>query len=211
MKNVTFSQFLESISKTMPSLNVPPLEHALSLPRPEGMLVELGVYTGASISKMAKANPSDTIYGFDSFEGLPENWNRPDMTFDKGAFSLNKKLPDVPPNVELIAGWFDQTLPAFAQKHLDDAIGFLHVDCDIYSSTKCAFQHLGPLLQKGTIIVFDELLNYPTYEIHEVKAFYEFLIETDYEVEWIGKLGRVELNPTKDNGYYDQPVACRLV
>ena len=211
MKDIPFAQFLQEISNTMPSLDIPPLEFAMRLPRIPGLLVELGVYTGGTISKIANANPQDVVYGFDSFEGLPDDWNRPDMVFNKGAFSLNKALPIVPSNVRLFAGWFENTLPKFAQEHENEHISILHIDCDLYSSTKCAFEHLGPLLQKGSIIVFDELLNYPTFQQHEVKAFYEFLCSTEYNVEWLGKMGQVDLQPTKDNGYYDQPVVCRLI
>lgn len=211
MKYIPFQQFIQSVCETMPMLSDAPLDHSLRMSRPAGMLVELGVYLGGSITKIAIANPNETVYGFDSFQGLPESWNRPDMAFGKGTFSLDNRLPEVPSNVELIAGWFNETLPVFANAHKDERISLLHVDCDLYSSTKCAFDVLGPLLQKGSIIVFDELLNYPTFEKHEIKAFYEFLCNSDFEVEWIGKLGPVDLHPVKDNGYYDQPVVCCLV
>lgn len=203
-------EFVQSMASTMPTLKVHPLDYALSLPRGDGLVLELGVYKGASITKIAKAMPNKCVFGFDSFEGLPESWERPDMTFDKGAFSLEKTFPVVPKNVQLIDGWFDKTLPKFAEDHKEESISFLHIDCDLYSSTKCAFDTLGHMLQKGTLIVFDELLNYPTFEQHELKAFYEWVSSTNFTVEWLGKMGPVDLNPTKDNGYFDQPVACRL-
>jgi hypothetical protein len=209
----SFNEFLQTMKEQMPKLNTHPLDHALRLPMPPGITLELGVYRGNTITRIANAMKHDTIYGFDSFEGLPESWQRPDMAFDKGAFSLQSRLPPVPKNVELIKGWFDQTLPAFAKEHeqRQSKIKLLHIDCDIYTSTKRAFDTLGYMFQPDMIIVFDELLNYPTYEQHEIKAFYEFLQQSKlYTVEWIGKQGEVDLHPQKDNGYFDQPVACRL-
>ena len=126
---------------------------------------------------------------------------------------MNGRLPSAPSNVCLVPGWFENTLPKFGaeRRAAGDVISLLHVDCDLYSSTKCVFDNLGDLCTAGTVIVFDELLNYPTFENHEVKAFYEFLSGTDYEAGWIGKVGPVDLHPARDNGYVDQPVACRLV
>ena len=40
----------------------------------KGLWMEFGVYRGTSISNFAKFCPT-TIYGFDSFEGLPETWD----------------------------------------------------------------------------------------------------------------------------------------
>ena len=68
---------------------------------------------------------------------------------------------------------------------------FLHVDCDIYSSTKCVFDTLGPHIAAGAVVVFDDLFNYPTFEKHEVLAFHQFLENDEFNVEWIGKHGRV--------------------
>jgi len=203
--------FLQSISEKMPALQDRALDYALTLPCPDGLVIELGVYTGRSIKKIAEAMPDVTVYGFDSFEGLPENLGRPDMSFDAGAFSLKGNLPSVPSNVRLVAGLFDTTLPTFARDNAGEKLAFVHVDCDLYSSTKCVFDQLGHMFKNGTVIVFDELLNYPTFEKHEVKAFYEFLCQSGYGVEWIGKLGPVDLHPVKDTGSKYQSVACRLV
>ena len=53
---------------------------------------------------------NNKVYGFDSFEGLPEKWRN---GFEKGTFNRNGNLPKVNNNVELIKGWFDDTLPNF--------------------------------------------------------------------------------------------------
>lgn len=204
------TSFIQNAKEQMPQINNT-LEFALQTGVPAGLYIECGVYSGSSITKIAKST-TQTVYGFDSFEGLPESWERPDMDFGKGVFNLNGNFPMVPSNVQLIKGWFDATLPVFVSEHKDKKIAFLHVDCDIYSSTKCIFDTLGPMLQNGTVIVFDELFNYPTYEKHEVKAFHEFLkTNRKFDVEWIGMAAPVDLNPTIDKGAHIQSAACRLI
>jgi predicted O-methyltransferase YrrM len=74
--------------------------------------------------------------------------------------------------VELYGGLFKDTLTTFKKEILQKTpISFLHVDCDIYSSTKDMFEALGDNIVPGTIMVFDELYNYPGFDKHEWKAF----------------------------------------
>lgn len=206
----SYQAFIQSIPVSIPNLHKHPLDYVLQQEViPSGYIIELGVFQGGSIIKIANKFPDRPVYGFDSFEGLPESWERPDGHYVKGAFNTNKKLPQVPNNVTLIPGWFDQTLPGFAAS-MTDNIALLHIDCDLYSSTKCTFQNLGKYIVPGTVIVFDELFNYPTYEKHELLAFYEFLKESNHTFEWIGKNGNMILHPVSDNGYWDQPAALRI-
>jgi hypothetical protein len=145
------------------------LEHA---PR-EGLFAEFGVWEGATINLIAdQVGDAILVHGFDSFEGLPENWQG---GYVKGAFDMHGRLPRVRANVRLHAGWFDDTLPRFAKEHPGESIAFLHVDCDLYSSTKTIFDHLGERLKPGSVIVFDEYLNYPGWREHEYRAFQELV------------------------------------
>lgn len=68
----------------------------------------------------------------------------------------------------------------------------LHIDCDLYSSTKTIFKYLGEKLTEGSIIVFDELIGYPGFEEHELKAFYEFALASEKKFQWIGINGTKE-------------------
>lgn len=146
------------------------IEFALGLVTVDGVFAEFGVHQGTSISVIA-ARTTNTVYGFDSFEGLPEDWM---ATFRKGAFDLKGVPPALAaPNIRLIKGWFDATLPAFAAEVAGPA-AFLHVDSDLYSSAKTIFDTLGDRIVTGTVIVFDEYMNYPGWEQHEAKAFAEF-------------------------------------
>jgi hypothetical protein len=157
--------------------------HDIALARmpPDGLVCEFGVFEGQTISYIAKRMPDRPVFGFDSFEGLPENWRGP---FARGVFNTRGRLPPVPPNVSLVKGWFEATLPAFAAGHPGRA-AFLHIDCDLYSSTKCIFAHLGGRVLPGTVIVFDEYFDYPGWQEHEFRAFHELVAEADLSYEYL--------------------------
>jgi hypothetical protein len=146
----------------------------------EGMILEFGVFSGHTINHIA-SHAEETVYGFDSFEGLPEDW-RPD--FGQGSFQVSE-LPETRSNVELVVGWFDDTLPQFAASH-HGPVSLLHVDCDLYSSTKTIFHFLAKRIVSGTIIVFDEYFNYVGWRNHEYKAFQEFIVASGLSYRYLG-------------------------
>ncbi len=154
----------------------------------KGSYLEMGVCTGKSINFIAALNPHNTIHGFDSFEGLPEDWVRGDRIWPKGSLSFkdSNMIPPVHHNVRLYKGLFRDVLPHFKSKVLkEEPITFLHIDCDLYSSTRDIFDNLGNNIVPGTVIVFDELYNYLGSEMHEWKALQEFLIQKKLDVEFI--------------------------
>jgi len=53
----------------------------------------------------------------------------------------------------------------------------VHIDCDLYSSTRTVFEHIGDRIVSGTILVFDEYFNYVNWRAHEHKAFQELVRE----------------------------------
>jgi hypothetical protein len=156
------------------------LAHGLRQVGSEGLYLELGVWSGRTINFIAD-HYSGTVHGFDSFEGLPENWA---MQYRSGHFATGGKLPTVRSNVQLHVGWFDQTLPDFVRQHAGP-IAFMHVDCDLYSSTKTAFQALGERIVGQTVIVFDEYFNYPGWREHEYKAFQEFVADKELRYRYL--------------------------
>lgn len=156
------------------------LEHALGLVSAEGMALEFGVYTGGTLKLIATAFEGRDVYGFDSFEGLPEDWRN---GFPAGLFGMDG-LPDVD-GAELVVGWFDDTLPGFLDAHTGP-VSFLHVDCDLYSSTKTVLELVGPRLVPGSVIVFDEYFNYPGWQDHEHKAWSEYVDRTGIEFNYCG-------------------------
>ncbi len=156
------------------------LEHCVDQTSHKDVFLEFGVYSGRSVNIIADRAPGSEVVGFDSFEGLPETWR---SGYQQGIFAV-AELPKVRPNVTLVKGWFDETLPAFVEK-LKTPVGFAHIDCDLYSSTKTIFDNLGPHFAEETIVVFDEYFNYPGWEVLEHKAFTEFLEHSNYEHEFI--------------------------
>lgn len=143
-----------------------------------GALVECGVFKGKSINALAKAFPSETVYGYDSFEGLPEDWERSEgNTYKKGHFNLRGNLPKVHDNVVLIPGFFKDSLSHYKEK-VDKRIALLHVDCDLYSSSYEVLSILNDYITPGTILALDEFRpvsthakkTYKNWEEHQYKA-----------------------------------------
>ncbi len=160
----------------------PLLEFALEQCKVDGLIMEFGVYRGASLRAIAR-RVAQVVHGFDSFEGLPQDWT----FFQKqGRFSLQAQAPHFDEaNIRLHKGWFDQTLPPFLAQHPEPA-RFVHVDCDIYASTRTVLELLTPRIVSGSVIVFDEYLNYPGWQQHEFKAFQEFIAQTGISYRYIG-------------------------
>jgi hypothetical protein len=125
--------------------------------------------------------PDWTLHGFDSFEGLPEAWSG--YTLTKGAFA-RETTPTVEPNVQLVKGWFDDTLPTFVAEN-PTPVAFVHVDSDIYSSAKTVLEHVGPGLRAGSVIVFNEYFNYPNWKQHEYRAWQEYCAATGTIYEYL--------------------------
>ena len=158
------------------------LNFAIDRVRVEGLWLEFGVYKGKSLRKIAEKT-RQTVFGFDSFEGLPEDWI---LKYRKGDFSLKGRLPeDMPKNVNLVKGEFSESLPAFLEKNAGP-VAFLHIDCDLYQSTRTVFSHLKDRITAGTVILFDEFHNFPGWQEHEYRAFMEFIDSSRYSFEYIG-------------------------
>lgn len=154
---------------------------SLSKAPKEGLILEFGVASGHSINLISKLIEG-TVHGFDSFEGLPEHW------FDKigkGSYATNHQLIDFNENVEIHVGLFDQTLPEFVKTYKDN-ISFMHIDCDLYSSTKVVLDILSDRICSGTVIQFDEYFNFPGWKEHEFKAFQEFVSRTGLKYDYLG-------------------------
>ena len=145
-----------------------------------GLYCEFGVFEGRTINFIASKIDRE-VHGFDSFEGLPEDW-RPGVM--RGTFKTGK-LPGVRRNVRIHPGWFNDSLPSFAREY-PGAIAFAHIDADLYSSTKTIFDVLGDRIVPGTVIQFDEFFNYPGWKQGEYLAFTEFCEARQMSVRYIG-------------------------
>jgi len=148
-----------------------------------GLLLEFGTWKGQSINYFSSRLPSEKFIGFDSFEGLKEDWAG--YGYGKGHFNLHGVLPKVNKNVDLVKGWFDETLPGFLATNTQK-LKFLHVDCDTYESTATILTLLTDRITPGTLILFDEYIGYASWEIGEYKAFQEFISRTRLKYEYLG-------------------------
>jgi predicted O-methyltransferase YrrM len=175
------ARFVQEAMPTAPTFEHPiaTLEHALSLAPAEGMALEFGVATGRTLSVIAAARANSQVFGFDSFQGLPEDWR---TNIPAGTFKVDQ-VPDVP-GVELVVGLFADTLPDFFAHH-DGPVAFMHLDADLYSSTVTVLEHVGPRLAPGSVIVFDEYFNYPGWEEHEHRAWQEFVTKSGIEFQYV--------------------------
>src|SRR5512138_2198016 len=119
---------------------------AIAAAKPGGLFLEFGVCHGTSIRMLRHLIPfPQVIYGFDSFQGLPEAWNG----IPKGGLRCGPFLP--PPGVTFVAGWFDQTVPKFAADHAGEFISYMHLDADLYSSTRTVLMELNALIVPGSV------------------------------------------------------------
>ena len=131
------------------------------------------------------------IHGFDSFRGLPEDWdNGQQNKFDQGKFDLGGVPPslkevreclgfpdeDIEDNVVLHSGWFEDTVRGFFDQH-PHPIAYCHADADLYSSTITFLEEMcrRQLLIKGSVITFDEYANYPGWQQGEYLAWAEMV------------------------------------
>lgn len=144
----------------------------------DGLYLEFGVYQGRTITQIAHQHPG-RVHGFDSFEGLPEDW-RPG--FPAGAFGAS--IPPVPDNMTLVKGWFSDTLPSFMESHTGP-VAIAHIDCDLYSSTMTVLDAIGPRLVPGSVLCFDEYFNYPGWEEHEHRAWLEAVADRGFDFEYL--------------------------
>jgi O-methyltransferase len=132
--------------------------------------LEFGVFQGASMAHWVDLNRrgDSRFFGFDSFEGLPENW-RPGQSI--GHFDVAGAIPSIDdPRIHFVKGWFQDTLPAFARGFSRKNRLVLHIDADLYSSSMLALMYFGPFMSKGTLLIFDEFYD----REHEFKAFVDW-------------------------------------
>jgi hypothetical protein len=156
-------------------------------PLAAGLICEFGVCTGNSTNLIAKKISPREVYGFDSFEGLPDDWVIGNIKVPKGFLAIDPSKLHFEPNVKLVKGYFCNSLPPFLKDHTEP-VSLLHIDCDTYESTVDIFKHTSPRFQVGTVIVFDEVLGDMGTE-NELKAFQELVLRQRFGFEWLGRGG----------------------
>jgi len=135
--------------------------------------IEFGVYQGTSLFKWAEVNThaESRFYGFDTFEGLPETWDRIRDPFAKGHFDTGGQVPDTDDGrVRFVKGLFQETLPGFLQEFEARSQIVVHSDSDLYSSTLYCLTQCDRLLRSGSVLLFDDFST----SSHEFQAFYDY-------------------------------------
>jgi len=155
------------------------------------LYLEFGTASGVSARWLAGMSGIRGLCCFDTFEGLPETWG----SIPAGAFTCHGQLPMLPLDCRVIKGLFQDTLPGFLAEHPANPVAFIHIDCDLYSSTAFVLEHVAPHLTVGSVLVFDDLFDYQGLTIdHEAKAFVEWYRECPFDLELVMTCNDAEIS-----------------
>ena len=136
---------------------------------------EFGVWMGDSFKYIVPNFAGG--FGFDSFQGLPEDWG----VVPRGTYSSRGRVPDIE-NSKFIVGEFGATLPEFFDSKRPKA-GLINFDADLYSSTITALSNAKSVIDNRTTLVFDELIVNNNWEEDEYKALNEFCEANGFSYE----------------------------
>jgi predicted O-methyltransferase YrrM len=166
------------------------LELAVQLARPiPGHIVEFGVYQGRSTrtirdelwmsSLWDRRQRGKRIYACDSFLGLPTAYEN----LPAGNFAT--RVPRLA-RIRIVEGYFETSLTPELARQVRK-ISLAHFDADLHSSTACALEWLTPLLQPGSLLLFDEFLGD---DPAEERAFLEWEQRTGIKTAMLAMFGR---------------------
>jgi hypothetical protein len=161
--------------------------------------LEFGVHKGESLRWWVEGNhdPSSRFRGFDSFEGLPEDWN---ARYRKGHFSTGRMPPSIDdPRCGFEVGWFQNTLPKFLQSDNLHGRVVVHLDADLYSSTLLVLFALAPVLKRGDVLIFDDF----TDTLHVFRALNEFLSAYPLRLRPLARSARMRVVAVEIDGSAD--------
>jgi hypothetical protein len=162
--------------------------------RVPGAFIEFGVADGSSTRVLSALKGDRKLYALDSFEGLQEKFENAEV----GTFACD---PPRIRGVEIVKGYFEETCTAQFARRVG-RVAFAHLDADLYSSTLCALRFLTPLLDTGSILLFDEFLGG---QQAEKRAFDEWRAHTDIEAILIADFAR------GPSGFSSERSDCRPV
>lgn len=167
---------------------------------PNGHIMEFGVLNGSSLIEMYSILRGKLahLYGFDSFEGLPELTKEDEESlklmpsFSQGNYKSasaglvkNNILSNTgglePESLTLVPGFYEDSLPEFNNSELNDKgpCVLAHVDCDLYSSSCEVFEFLDDIVDTGTWLLLDDYWCYKGSPLHgQRKAFDEWMAKS---------------------------------
>ena len=150
-------------------------DRVIDLSKKDRPFYEFGVWRGESFKYLIKTFKKG--YGFDTFEGLPEKWHNEKA----GTYTSDGNIPKIKGG-EFIVGKFEDTLPGFFAEDRPKA-SIINFDADLYSSTICALNFAKPVIDKHTILIFDEFITNENWEQDEYKALEEFCTNNQWTYE----------------------------
>lgn len=155
-----------------------------------GVIVECGVFKGASLSRLAmfrhlfETADARQIVAFDTFDRFPDTEYEADRAPREafvtagGAHSISVdqmrsvlEQKDCGGNIELVAGDIRETVPAYVAAHPELKIALLNLDTDVYEPARVILDHLYPRLSRGGIVILDDYAVFPG-ETAAVDAFF---------------------------------------
>ena len=151
-----------------------------------GDIAEFGVREGITMRIIQGSTLNSRLYyGFDSFKGMPAS--QYPTAYTKGELKMRRNdIPQFNSQTTIIEGWFKDTLTS-DKTYFKNPLAFIHLDADIYESTKLALNYCLPFMGAKTIIQFDEIYcPKANSEYHEYKAWIEFVEEYDVQHEVVG-------------------------
>ncbi len=137
------------------------------------LYLEFGVFEGESIKYFAgiHSNAASKFVGFDTFEGLPEDWNEFSRSVTSKTFSTGGNVPRTDDDrISFVKGLFQQTLPGFLDQMNSTSQLVIHNDSDLYSATMYVLSRANDVIVPGTIIIFDEFYS----PLHEFRGFEDY-------------------------------------
>jgi hypothetical protein len=162
------------------------------------LFMEFGVWQGYSLKYFAERlkSPDARFFGFDSFEGLPEDWTQ--VGVKKGDFDLGGKMPYTEdPRVCFVRGWFQDSVPEVVSRLVareSEAQMIIHYDGDLYSSTLFTLTEIDRF-KRPYLAIFDEFYG------HEARALDSYMQSHRAEVEFISRM---------DFNRWPEKVLCRI-
>ena len=151
-----------------------------------GAYYEFGTFKGFNLWFAERYTRSKIVgynwqfYGFDSFEGMPENDVHPNWAKGNYAASLEevdghlrRSRADMT-RITLIKCWFDNIPQSVGMAPATVVV----IDCDLYESAVEVLKFIGPKLVPGSIILFDDWYAYDADPAKgEQFAWYQYLAE----------------------------------
>jgi len=131
---------------------------ALSTSHLNGCSAECGVYKGGGSVLIADVQPSRKHYAMDTYEGFPDLFTEVDVqesgNFSDASYGAIQTLLCSRSNIVMLKGRFDESFDLIQ----NERFSFVHVDSDLYESTRECIDFFYPRMLPGGMMLFDDYL-----------------------------------------------------